>query len=132
MYSSVLTQTDLKLSVVTLIFNIVWGLCLTSSLPVVFSLAAQKTSPVCYLCNDTQCQNIESVYDHWTDHLTLWSRGEMAPLPPCPTIPPPPSGQCLLCVESQKVYAVCDSEIIKPVFEGQGSSMPVIEASEFL
>ncbi|XP_029552924.1 uncharacterized protein LOC115152306 isoform X3 [Salmo trutta] len=62
------------------------------------------------------------------DNLTLWSRGEMASLPQCPTTPPP-SGKCLLCVESQKVYAVCDSEIIKPVFEGQGSSMPVIEAN---
>ncbi|XP_029552923.1 uncharacterized protein LOC115152306 isoform X2 [Salmo trutta] len=92
------------------------------------SFEAQKTSPVCYLCNDTQCQNIESVYDHLTDNLTLWSRGEMASLPQCPTTPPP-SGKCLLCVESQKVYAVCDSEIIKPVFEGQGSSMPVIEAN---
>eukprot|EP00063_Salmo_salar_P028807 XP_014003642.1 PREDICTED: uncharacterized protein LOC106573259 [Salmo salar] len=111
------------------ILPIFLALCLAGWAVSGTSFEAQKTSPVCYLCNDTQCQNIESVYDHFTDNLTLWSRGEMAPLPPCPTIPPPPSGKCLLCVESQKVYAVCDSEIIKPVFEGQGSSMPVIEAN---
>ncbi|XP_029489393.1 uncharacterized protein LOC115108986 [Oncorhynchus nerka] len=93
------------------------------------SIEAQKTSSVCYLCNDTQCQNIESFYDHLTTNSTLWSRGEMAKLPPCPTTSPPPSGKCLLCVKSQKVYAVCDSEIIKPAFEGQGISMPVIKAN---
>lgn len=129
MYSSVLTQTDLKLSVVTLIFDVV--LCLTSLLYSSLCLAAQKTSQVCYLCNHDNCPAVEYVYDHLTD-LTLWSRGKMADLPPCPTTSPAQSGKCLLCVENQKVYAVCESEIIKPVFEGQGNSMPIIKASEFL
>ncbi|XP_014057406.2 uncharacterized protein isoform X2 [Salmo salar] len=53
----------------------------------------------------------------------------MADLPPCPTTSPAQSGKCLLCVENQKVYAVCESEIIKPVFEGQGNSMPIIKAN---
>ncbi|XP_029602112.1 uncharacterized protein LOC115186691 isoform X5 [Salmo trutta] len=42
------------------------------------SVEAQKTSPVCYLCNHDNCPTIESVYDHLTD-LTLWSRD-------CPSI----------------------------------------------
>eukprot|EP00063_Salmo_salar_P082570 XP_014057405.1 PREDICTED: uncharacterized protein LOC106605928 isoform X1 [Salmo salar] len=92
------------------------------------SVEAQKTSQVCYLCNHDNCPAVEYVYDHLTD-LTLWSRGKMADLPPCPTTSPAQSGKCLLCVENQKVYAVCESEIIKPVFEGQGNSMPIIKAN---
>ncbi|XP_036834997.1 uncharacterized protein LOC118964788 isoform X2 [Oncorhynchus mykiss] len=111
------------------ILPICLALCLAGWAVSGTSIEAQKTSSVCYLCNDTQCQNIESVYDHLTTNSTLWSRGEVAKLPPCPTTSPPPSGKCLLCVKSQEVYAVCDSKIIKPAFEGQGSSMPVIEAN---
>ncbi|XP_031692943.1 uncharacterized protein LOC109905840 [Oncorhynchus kisutch] len=93
------------------------------------SVEGEKTSPVCYLCNHDNCPTVEYVYDHLTANLTLWSRGKMVDLPPCPTHSPLSSGGCLVCVDNQKIYAVCDSEIIKPVFEGQGNSMPIIKAN---
>ncbi|KAK6291056.1 hypothetical protein J4Q44_G00385440 [Coregonus suidteri] len=110
-------------------FAVCLALCLAGWAVSGASVKAQKTSPVCYLCNDKKCQTVESVYDHFKDHFTLWSRGKMAEIPPCNTTSPLPSGECLVCVDNQKIYAVCDSEIIKPVFEGQDNSMPAIEAN---
>ncbi|KAM9503215.1 uncharacterized protein ACWYII_000617 isoform 2-T2 [Salvelinus alpinus] len=111
------------------ILPICLALCLAGWAVSGASVEAQKTSPVCYICNDSKCATVESVYDHLTANLTLWSRGEMAALPPCPITSPRPSGKCLLCVKRQEVCAACASEIIKPAFEGQGSSMPVIKAN---
>ncbi|KAL0985372.1 hypothetical protein UPYG_G00156060 [Umbra pygmaea] len=89
----------------------------------VSAVQAQMTSPFCYHCKDKNCAAVESLIDHYSEDLDLWSRNNMKILPPCYINSSLPAKTCLVCKRNQQVYAVCGSEITKPSFEGKDEAM---------